>query len=262
LFSEGDKTGRNFGLLTVSAGLGTFLGGFMNGRIVDYGGFPLLFRFFSLFYLFVPLIAFFIEDRRIEIHPKVSHATIGAVFANRTFAWLFVACILAQSANIVLFLTRPVLMEQSHFDATAIGTANAVGSLITLPLPLGMGWLADRINRKVLLFTCFLAPALGLWVLIWANGLWSFWLSSILSTVVGSAQIKDMFPQELLSTPLALLNATPWIGIVLGLSAGGLTMSVFEIVPTLFFALMPSFVAIFLLTRIRDNLSPLQAATK
>jgi MFS transporter, DHA1 family, multidrug resistance protein len=259
LFSEAANRGRRFGVLSQSAGLGLFFGGLVSGPIVDLWGFPALFVAFAFFYFLIPLAGGFVQDRVTHTGKKIVTSTLGSLFSNRTFTLLFIASILAQAANIIIFLSRPLLMDAFHFEATAISSANAIGSLVTLPLPLLAGWLADRVGRKPLLVACFLAPTLGLIVQAAAVEAWHFSVSSMLatvigvSTVVGSALITDIFSEASLSKALSLLNATPWIGIVLGLSAGGLAIRVFEMTPALMVAALLGLVALFLLIPISEH---------
>lgn len=259
LFSEAAHRGRNFGILNLSVGFGLFFGGLISGPIVDHWGFPALFAFFAVFYLLVPIAGWFVQDKVVQTGNKTATVSIRTIFSNRTFAFLFVASIFAQAANIVIFLSRPLMMAALHFDATTISRANAVGSLVTLPLPLLIGWLADRIGRKVIIVACFLAPMLGLIVQIGAVDAWHFSVSSMLSTVVGvsivvgSALITDLFSEASLSTALSLLSATPWIGIVIGLSAGGIAIRVFQMTPALLMAIVLCLVALLLLFPISEH---------
>jgi MFS family permease len=90
-----------------------------------------------------------------------------------------------------------------------------------------------------LIILCFSTTPLGLVVLATAGQLWQFWVASILQTIIGmstvvsSALVTDMFGDESLDTALSLLNATTWIGIVIGLSAGGAAINMLQMTPTL-----------------------------
>ncbi len=59
--------------------------------------------------------------------------------------------------------------------------------------------------------------------------------------------MTDLFPARSLSMPLALLNATPWAGIVLGLVAGGAAIQGLHATPALMLALVPGVAAMLLL---------------
>jgi MFS family permease len=99
----------------------------------------------------------------------------------------------------------------------------------------------------------FIGPIAGLLVTAGAIEVWHFWVASILQTimgvsvVVGSSYITDTFPEESLGTALSLLNSTPWIGIVIGLSTGGMAISTFGMIPTLLISAVISFIALLLL---------------
>jgi MFS family permease len=254
LISEAGQRGRYFGILSLSVGCGVFFGAFFNGRIVDRWGYEALFALLAAFYLVIPAAALLVEDKKIARMSRQAGATaLRSVFANRTFRFLLGASVLAQAANSLIFLSRPLIMDSLNFDATAITSAGAFGNLLTLPLPLVIGWLADRVGRKPLLIFCFLATTLALVGLAGAVDLWHFWVASAfatilgLSTIVGSAMVTDMFPKETLGTSLSILNVTPWVGIVFGLSAGGMAISAFQMIPTLLAAALLSIGATLLL---------------
>jgi MFS family permease len=186
---------------------------------------------------------------------------------NRTFRFLFFASIMGQASNAVFALSRPLIMQDLRFNATAITTAAAIGSLVSLPLPLVVGRLSDRLGRKPLIVLCFFAMPLGLIVLATAGQIWQFWLASILQTILGismvvsSALVTDMFADESLDTALSLLNATIWIGIVIGLSVGGVAINVFQMTPTLVVSVLVSLGAIGLLIPMEAPQRPRQEET-
>jgi len=96
----------------------------------------------------------------------------------------------------------------------------------------------------------FATSTLGIIMLVFAVDLWHFRVSSVLQTaigaslVVGSALITDIFPEAALGRSLSLFNSVPNIGIVIGLSAGGVAIRVFQMTPTLIVAVLISLLAI------------------
>jgi MFS family permease len=254
LGAESGRRGRRFGTLSLSAGAGLLLGSLVSGPVVDRWGFPALFALFAAVYLVVPVAGLAVDDRRGPREPAARRARPArGALPDRALLVLAAASTLAQAANILLFLSRALLMHGRGYDATAISTAAAVGSLLTLPLPALLGWLADRFSRKPLVLACFAAPALGLLVQGSAEAPWQFWLASALSTVVGaslvvaSAVVADTTRPEAFGGMLGLLNATPWVGIVLGLTVGGAAIGAFGMETALRLGTLPSLLAMALL---------------
>ena len=254
LFSEPGARGRVFGILSLSSSAGLAFGALINGRIVDRWGFPVMFAVFATFYAIIPLVSLFLRDKTVlPSLEKTAVTGVRDVLHNRMFVYLLSGSFLAQAANSLLFLSRPLLMNEMEFDATAMGTAPAIGGIITLPLPVIVGWLADRFGRKQIIIACFLSTPLAILLLLGATELWQFALASGLglilgfSNIVGSALVTDTFPKESLGLTLSILNMTPWIGIVAGLSIGGMVMNTFAITPTLILGFVLGIVAVLLL---------------
>jgi len=278
LSAAAGRRGRRFGALQLASASGLLTGGLVSGPLVEHASFAGLFAAFGWAYLLIPVAGLLLDEPR----PDASHAERRGAAARdpssgrldhpreseprrpgqSTLVVLLVASVLAQAANITLFFSRTLMMNGRGYQPTAISTAAAIGSALTLPLPLVLGWLSDRLGRKPLLLACFAAPVLGLLVQLSAVALWQFWLASALSTVLGAsvvvaaALVGDLFPARLLSTPLALLNATPWAGIVLGLTASGAVMRTVQMTPALTLAVLTGLAALLLLLRLPSDSGP------
>ncbi len=239
LFAEPARRGHLFGMLSLGSGFGLFFGALVSGWMADHWGFSAPFRFLSILYLLIPCLGLVLQDRSASDMHQGNVAQFRRVLTNRTFRLLFFASIVGQVANAVFALSRPLIMHSLRLNTTTITTAAAIGSLVSLPLAPIIGRLSDRLGRKALIILCFSTTPVGLVVLATAGQLWQFWVASILQTIIGmstvvsSALVTDMFGDESLDTALSLLNATTWIGIVIGLSAGGAAINVIEMTPTL-----------------------------
>ena len=85
-------------------------------------------------------------------------------------------------------------------------------------------------------------------------------MSSVLYTIIGASIVAGqgadpaiVSPKWPRGAPLALLNATPWIGIAVGLSVGGVAIIAMQIRPALLLAVVPAVGAILLLTGIKEQ---------
>jgi MFS family permease len=97
-----------------------------------------------------------------------------------------------------------------------------------MPLPLLMGWLSDRIDRRPLLAVGYLSALAALILLPASSVLWQFWLVFVLQGIavgsnssIGSAWVTDLVPRELLGKGLAFFGATVWVGGVVGFAVAG-----------------------------------------
>jgi MFS family permease len=209
-------------------------------------------------------LALFSQDKAVV--PEDTNAANGKMRFSLPFILLFVATSLAHIGNAQSALSRPLIMADLNYDATAISIANAMGGLITLPLPLILGWLSDRLGRKPLIIFCYLTTGMALAVLLGANDLWQFWLSSALqgalvgSIVVGSALVSDMYDKENLAVALSIFGASPWVGFVLGFGATGSSIQSLGMSTTLWIGIFLTVIAAFILPFARKvKLSPMSA---
>jgi MFS family permease len=228
LFVEGKERGKVFGIIGLAAPLAGIIGGLGSGPIVDRWGYPALFTAGALVYLLLPLCALLLADKPAAIRvTKTAKTASPTVMLSRVFLFLFFASVLAHIANSQIVLGRSLIMDNHGFDATAISSSGAIGSIISLPFPVFIGWLSDRLGRKPLIMICYLASLIGLAVLASSFNVWHFWVAMALQSIigagvaVGSALITDLVPRESLATPLSVYGSTQFIGYVIGFGGMG-----------------------------------------
>jgi MFS family permease len=240
LFAGEYERGRVFGLLGLGVGIGGAIGSFAAGPVVDRWGYQALFQAAAVGYTVVPLAGLFLADRVIPRSQTTQvTATRSGLLTSRTFLLLACASIIVHVANSQIGLAKPLIMDGLQYDATAISTAGAIGTLVTIPVPLLVGWLSDRLGRKPFIVLIYITQVVGLLVLISGSLLWQFWIISSLQSMVGNsivagqALITDQFPKEVLGTALSLFGATPWIGFVIGFGLSGTAMNALGMAPSL-----------------------------
>jgi MFS family permease len=108
-------------------------------------------------------------------------------------------------------------------SAVAIASTRAISGAVAIPLPVVIGWLLDRLDRKHLLALCYLLGFAGLLVLPVSASLWHSWLvlslmrlSSSVGSAVGGALVADLVPPEALGKGMSLFSATTWVGGIIG----------------------------------------------
>ena len=253
------ERGRVFGLLGSGTSLGALISG-LAGGIVNRWGFPGFFSAVALVTLLQPLIALLITDKAIQPAARgAEHAGARRALFSRAFGLLFLASVVVFAMSDVFGLTRSLGMNKAGFDPSAILSTVVISGLITLPIPLAMGWLSDRIGRRPLLFICYVAGAAALFGLAIATKLWQFWVASAVQSLVGasmgigSAMVTDLVPPEALSSGLSLFNGTMWIGLIVGSALAGTAIQRLGFSTTLFVSIPLALLSIFLIMSVRQS---------
>ena len=252
IYAPQAERGRIFGIIGTGLSLGSVIGGFVSGMLVDKWGFAALFTFTALIEIVQMTAALQLEDKHIEVE-QTGTAIIRTPVMNPALWLLFGAGIMASVANMSNAMSRPLAMDALGFTATAVSGASAVAGLLTLPLSTLLGWGSDRIGRKPILIIAYSVGFVGILLLAVASGLREFWLATALVTViplgmgVGTALVTDLSAPQTLSTALARYASTPFIGGAIGFAGSGLLISRFGIQVTIFIAAVMAIVAIMLL---------------
>jgi MFS family permease len=228
LFAGESERGKIFGLLAVNTSLGAILGGVLSGRIVDHWGYPVFFLLASLCWILQAFGALFLQDKVLTETWRETRSMQAETSALGGMFYLFMlANLIAFGGGFIAALGRPLRMNELRFDTTAISSVIAIGGAVSLPLPLMFGWLSDRMNRYGLIMLCFLANAIGLFLLAGSLSLWHFGVSAILlsgtgvSLGIGPALVTDFVPPKSLGRALSWYNFSPSVGGILSFALGG-----------------------------------------
>jgi MFS family permease len=254
-----DERGKIFGILSLTIGLGALIGGLATGFIVDRWGFPTMCSAVAGLLVFWPLAGIFLTEKMTgQVHGE-DGLTLRRSGLGKNYYLLFAACLISSIAGFIVILGRSLLMSDLGFRAMEIASTGAVGGFVAMPLPLIMGWLSDRTDRKIFLFFGYLACFFGLSILAISTSLWHFWIVMIFQSVfsgmngtIGNAMVADLLPPESLGRGLALFGATSWLGGILGFAGAGFALKSLGVLPTLIIGMCLALVAILLLIPIRS----------
>jgi MFS family permease len=263
-----DQRGKIFGILSLTGGLGALTGGLTAGALVDRWGYPTLFSVTAIFLVLWPLSGLFLTEVKTTRVDREEGGATTKPQLGRSYYFLFSASLVASIAAFVIVLGRSLLMGELAFNATDISLTGAVSGIISMPLPLLMGWLSDRTGRKIYLVLAYLAAGSSLAILVFSSSLWHFATVMALQAFftgvngsVGNALVTDLLPQEALGRGLSLFNATSWIGGVLGFAGAGYAMQNLGMLPTFIIGGCLPLVGILLLVPLREPKLPKKTET-
>lgn len=260
LFVSESERGRIFGIVGLAPSLAGIMGGLASGAIVDRWGYSALFTIGAVVYALMPLCGLLLADKPAVLRSQLPGTSSGQVLFTRVLLLLFCASILAHIANSQIVLGRSLIMDALRFDATAISSTGAVGAVISLPFPVFMGWLSDKLGRKPLIMLCYFGSVVGLLVLAVATDQWHFGVAMALQNLisagyaVGSALITDLVPRSALATPLSVYGATQFIGYVIGFAASGSVVKAVGMTNTLIIGVVLCLLALGLMLGVRRPL--------
>lgn len=255
LFAGDEKRGQAFGFLALAMGTGTLTGGIITGPLVDAWGYTTMFALLSLFWVPVLVAVLFVQDKPLTAsHSGQTPATEPKTRLSKDFYLLFVAHLIGAAAGFMSLLGRSLRMDFSGFTATAISSTGAIAALVTLPVPLWVGALSDRLGRKQFLIVCYLTSAAGLAALSLSTSLWHFWiavslgqLSGTIGAPVGQAMATDRLAPESLGRGLSLYNTGGSIGATIGFICTGYAVEALGTTFTLIGGALLPLIAIILL---------------
>ena len=254
------ERGRVFGFIGMSAGVGSLVGGLTVGPIVDAWGYPAMFFALAVLTVLIPVSALLtVKETQQESASEPRTASPPASFIGVAILLLLAAQLFGWVANGAGNMGRSISMNELNFSNTAITATAAIGGLLSLPLPLVLGWLSDRVGRKKVLITSYVAGTACLLILSVSQKLWQFWLVAALlsllavSMSVGPALVADIVSRERVGTAVSLFQSAQWLGTIVGFVYSGFAFQSLGIRSALAVASIAGVLAIVAALLIRDS---------
>jgi MFS family permease len=223
------ERGRVLGLLAMMTPMGSVLGGLGIGALADNLGYVRLWTVLGILWLVSPVAALFVRD--VETPPTVAAAPGESAGATWSLSfYLLLACgLLGAIGSFIGTLGRSLVM-QNTFSAEALNSTVAVSGIVTLPFPLLMGALSDRLGRLRFIGLCYAAGIGGLVVYSVAQSLTDFQVASSLVAFISyvapgveTALVVDVLNRTAVPRGLAAFSAIGWAGGIVGFATGGYT---------------------------------------
>jgi MFS family permease len=259
LFAPENERGKIFGILGLTSNLGTMIGGEIIGLVLKQSSYSTLFVIGAVITTITPLAGTFLEDKApVQKQARGSVTVQPAIILGLSFYLLLIASTLVNASSSFINLGRPLLMDKKGFDSEAISSVITVGGAVGIPVPLLIGWLSDRLGRYRLIILSYLVAGVSVALVGVSTNLWHFWIAALLGAgtgagnAVASALVTDLVPQNGLGRALSWLNATGWLGGVIGFTITGYIVQGFGLTSVFLVGGALPIVAILLLMRMRS----------
>lgn len=255
-----DERGKIFGILSITSGLGTLIGCLTIGYIADRWGYPTMFATAAGISILLPLSGYFLTEKSIERSMQDDRPEKSGSGLGRSYYHLFFASLVASTAGFVIMMGRSFLMADLEYSIFEISITGVISGIVAMWLPLIMGWLSDRMGRKVFLYLGYLSCIISLGILAVSESLWQFILVLVFQSIfvgvnlsVGNALVTDLVHPELLGKGLARYGATIWIGGVLGFAITGYAIQYLGTLPTIIIGICMPLIAMVILFPVRSG---------
>lgn len=262
LLADASNRGRNFGVLTFVSSASLLITGLFWGPIADRWGFPALLVIDAIICaVSLVLSTFFTEPPLVRTESAATGRQRSGPGGSLGMGYylLLIAALFATIASYGASFGRSVAMSQFGFSATAVGLATAIGGGISLPTPLVLGWLSDRIGRKRLLILCYATGLAALPAIGFASTTWGFWGASVLLAIMTTSQplqqalATDMLPHDLVGRGLAMLGSVQSLSILSSSLVVGAAFQGLGIRTTFLLWTIAPLVAIALLSQVHEQ---------
>ena len=255
LTAEPEDRGTAFGILGMTNGLGSLIGGLSVGYIADRFGFRGVFNFLAAFCVLIVVGGLVSIEPPLPLSPISSRVTVsGTRSLGRLLILLLVAQLVAAVANAIGNLGRSLSVNAGDFSKTAITLTTAINGLVSLGFPLVLGWLSDRIGRRWILIASYAITGAGLFLLAFARSLWQFSAFAVLfsffsvSQAIGPAYAVDINPHGNVGRGVSFFQSMFWVGSIAGMASAGYAVERLGIsTPILVSSFFPVMAAIILL---------------
>ena len=230
LNAKGKNLGKSFSLLSLTAPLGSLVGGTVAGQLIAWQGFGSLFLVLSAIWALLPLIGVFgLRDVEPEEREQASGSVTqeGVKLSGKYYLVLMVVMLASISIS-ASRLGAPMMMQVQNFSPTEIATSATASGLVTIPAILLIGFLSNRMgNKSSLALGCLLGIG-GAVTLNQAHQLWQYWLAATLMMAafssngsMASALVAEILNPRTINRGMSWINTFSTVGSIISYAGTG-----------------------------------------
>lgn len=249
-FSNNLSVGKNFGIIGLSNLLGSLIGGFVVGPVLQNHGYVKGFIIFGIVLFVTCCFTFLIDKPQIE-----TKATNLKKFRfSKDFAFALLSFVLAVMLIHVFLFSFSLSMKAAGFNISQISIYSALGTALVLPFPYLFGKWTVKHNPKFLLTVCYTCMGLALLCLLLPKWIVFILLAvafmSILSfsgRAVIVALVFPWFTDKEMPMAQAFMGTAAWLAAIIGYLTSGIILQKFGLTITLFYGVTIAVISILIL---------------
>jgi len=235
------KEGFTMGMFNMSIFLGLSIGPLLGGVINDRFNLDIAFLCMGLLAFTGFLLSYFLLPATNLEHIKSQDSQLikwSQLVQDRDLAGLLVIRFTYTACIGILWGFLPVFADAAFsLSSSSIGLLVMLGVFFSGLLQTPMGYLADRVNRKWMIFLGGMLTAGAILSLEWANGFWDLFFANIAFGLGGGIAMPPMMALAVIKgnqaramgSVMALLTAAHSLGILMGSLLAGFAMDLFQL---------------------------------
>jgi MFS family permease len=259
LAADSTDRGMAFGILGMTNGLGSLIGGFGVGYVADHFGFTVVYKSIAAFCILV-FIGGLIS---VESPGSLTARLGGGERSRRTAIGVLLVLLLASQllqsvASATGGLGRSLAMARGGFSKFAINVTASIQGLVALCISLFLGRLSDKIGRRWIMIAMYLTVSASLVLLAFSRTAWQFYVFAGLCgflglSGLGPAYVMDLVPKERAARGISMFQSVIWAGNIVGMAAAGLAFEKLGTSATILFSSLFPIAGVILLLLIREQ---------
>jgi len=216
------ERGAAMGILGMSNGVGSIIGGLGAGWLADHAGFVGLWEACGAVCLLVVVGALVSVEKAPPEQVTRAGSTRPSAALGLPLILIVASYFMLSVTNAVANLGRSLSMGHLGFSMFTINLTQVLSGGVTLVLSFGLGWLSDRIGRRPVLLASYFLTGAAMITLGLSSQLWHFCVAFGLTSAVavcmaiGPAYVLDVVPRESAALGVSLFQAAFWAGNIAG----------------------------------------------